>query len=75
MKSIHLFLSIIITGLISCQSSPQAEAVHPPLPEVDIYADYPQKQMDISDLAEVVYIPVHKKLRFESLSSFHSTFD
>ena len=75
MKPIHLFLPIIITALISCQPSPQAEAVHPPLPEVDIYADYPQKQMDVSNLAEVVYIPVPKKLRFESLSSFHSTFD
>ena len=75
MKPIHLFLPIIITALISCQPSPQAEAVHPPLPEVDIYANYPQKQMDVSDLADVVYIPVPKKLRFESLSSFHSTFD
>ena len=75
MKPIHLFLPIIITGLISCQPSPQAEAVHPPLPEVDIYADYPQKQMDISSLAEVVYIPMPKKPRSESLSSFHSTFD
>ena len=69
----HLFLPIIITGLISCQPSPQAEAVHPPLPEVDIYAAYPQRQMDVSDLAEVVYIPLPKKLFLEN-SSYHSTF-
>ena len=70
---IHLLLPLIICGLISCRPSPQAEAVHPPLPEVDIYADYPQRQMDVSDLAEVVYIPLSKKPFLEN-RSYHSTF-
>lgn len=74
MKSIiYLLLPVIIISLMSCRPSPQAEAVHPALPVVDIYADYPQKQMDVSDLAEVVYIPLSKKPFLEN-RSYHSTF-
>lgn len=73
MKSIiHLLLPVIIS-LMSCHPSPQAEAVHPALPVVDIHADYPQKQMDVSDWAEVTYIPLSKKPYLKN-RSYHSTF-
>ncbi len=69
----YLLLLLTTTGLMSCRPSPQAEAMHPALPVVDIYADYPQKQMDVSGLAEVVYIPLSRKPYFEN-GSYYATF-
>ena len=69
----HLLLSTIIIGLMSCHPSPKAEIVHHSLPEADIYADYPQKQMDVSRLAEVIYIPLSRKLYTEE-HSYHNYF-
>ena len=69
----YLLLSLSIIGMMSCLPSPQPEAVHPSLPEADIHADYPQKQMDVSSLAEVVYIPLSRKLFVED-RSYHKAF-
>lgn len=69
----YLLLSLSIIGMMSCLPSPQPEAVHPSLPEADIHADYPQKQMDVSSLAEVVYIPLSRKLYVEN-HSYHKAF-
>ena len=59
--------------MASCQSASKKEVDVPSLPEVDVYADYPMKQMDIGELAEVVYLPLTKKLLFEG-RSYYSTF-
>ena len=68
----YLLLSLSIIGMISCLPSPQPEAVHPSLPIANIHADYPQKQMDVSTLAEVVYIPLPRKLFVESHTYYNA---
>ena len=68
----YLLLSLSIIGMMSCLPSPQPEAVHPSLPIANIHADYPQKQMDVSTLAEVVYIPLPRKLFVESHSYYNA---
>ena len=66
-------LLCLLTIMASCQSASKKEVDVPSLPEVDVYADYPMKQMDIGELAEVVYLPLTKKLLFEG-RSYYSTF-
>ena len=68
----YLLLSLSIIGMMSCLPSPQPKAVHPSLPIANIHADYPQKQMDVSTLAEVVYIPLPRKLFVESHSYYNA---
>jgi len=68
---------MMVIGMMACQSSSQKEVSgHPqgvPLPEVDIYADYPVMQLDINQLAEVVYLPLNKKLLIKN-RPHHGTF-
>lgn len=66
-------LLCLLTIMASCQPASKKEVDVPSLPEVDVYADYPMKQMDIGELAEVVYLPLTKKLLFEG-RSYYSTF-
>lgn len=66
-------LLCLLAIMASCQSASKEEAGIPPLPEVDVYADYPMKQIDIGELAEVAYLPLNKKKVFEG-RSYHSTF-
>ena len=66
-------LLCLLTIMASCQPASKKEVDVPSLPEVDVYADYPMKLMDIGELAEVVYLPLHKKLLFEN-HPYHSTF-
>lgn len=66
-------LLCLLTIMASCQSASKKEVDVPSLSEVDVYADYPMKQMDIAELAEVVYLPLTKKLLFEG-RSYYSTF-
>jgi hypothetical protein len=71
---IKTFLLLCLLAIMaSCQSASKKEMDVPSLPEVDVYADYPMKQMDIGELAEVAYLPFHKKLLFEG-HPYHSTF-
>ena len=71
---IKTFLLLCLLAIMaSCQSASKKEVDVPSLPEVDVYADYPMKQMDIGELAEVVYLPLTKKLLFEG-RSYYSTF-
>lgn len=67
----YLLLSVIVISLMSCRPLPQAEAVYPSLLKVGVYADYSQKHIDISDLAEIVYIPLSKKTSFKDLSYYN----
>ena len=66
-------LLCLLAIMVSCQSASKEEVGIPPLPEVDVYADYPMKQIDIGELAEVAYLPLNKKKVFEG-RSYHSTF-
>ena len=66
-------LLCLLTIMASCQPASKKEVDVPSLPEVDVYADYPMKQMDIGELAEVVYLPLTKKWLFEG-RSYYSTF-
>ena len=48
------FLRLCLLAILaSCQSVSKKEVDVPSVPEVDVYADYPMKQMDIGELAEV----------------------
>lgn len=71
---IKTFLLLCLLAILaSCQSASKKEVNVPSLPEVDVYADYPMKQMDIGELAEVAYLPLNKKLLFEG-HPYYSTF-
>ena len=71
---IKTFLFLCLLAIMaSCQSASKKEVDVHSLPEVDMYADYPMKQMDIGELAEVSYLPLHKKLLFVG-RPYHSTF-
>ena len=46
-------LLCLLTIMASCQPVSKKEVDVPSVPEVDVYADYPMKLMDIGELAEV----------------------
>ena len=56
-----LWLGLLLLGMTACQPSAEKE-VAVPLKEVDMYADYPMRQLDIGELAEVTYLPLDRKL-------------
>ena len=67
-----LWLGLLLLGMTACQPSAKKE-VAVPLKEVDMYADYPMKQLDINELAEVTYLPLDRKLNSKG-RSYHNTF-
>ena len=63
MKKCHVFIIGVLSMFTACKPSLQKEMMKP-LSEVDIYAAYPEKQMDIQQWAEVDYLPLSKKSFF-----------
>ena len=55
-----IYILFLVT-FTSCSLFPKKEIAVPEWREVDLYADYPMKQLDISQFAEVVYLPLSKK--------------
>ena len=72
MNKTILTVTVLLLGMTACQLSAEKE-VAVPLKEVDMYADYPMKQLDIGELAEVTYLPLDRKLNSKG-RSYHNTF-
>lgn len=63
-------------GGMACQSPTETADVSErtdSIPTVDVYANYPMKRLDISELAEVTYLPLNKKLLIKD-RPYHGTF-
>ena len=63
MMKYNVFIILVLLIFTACKPSLQKEMMKP-LSEVDIYAAYPEKQMDIQQWAEVDYLPLSKKSFF-----------
>lgn len=69
-------LLLPMMGGMACQSPTETTDVSErtdSISTVDVYADYPMKRLDISELAEVAYLPLNKK-RLIKNRSYHGTF-